>query len=58
MATYSLLSCSTPLGLWPSGVQDLGRTLMDHGLAQRLGAPVAGATFPFQGPKTLSYSKR
>ena len=46
MTTYSLLSCPTPLGLWPSGVQEMGRTLLDHGLAQRLGAPLTGTVQP------------
>jgi len=41
MPDYGIISCPTPLGLWPSGVQDLGRTLLEHGLGARLGAPVA-----------------
>jgi arginase len=40
MPDYSLISAPSPLGLWPSGVQDLGRTLLDHGLDERLSAPV------------------
>lgn len=40
--TYSIISCPTPLGLWPSGVQELGRTLLDHGISERLSAPVMG----------------
>lgn len=46
MPDYGIISCPTPLGLWPSGVQDLGRTLLEHGLGARLGAPVAGEIAP------------
>jgi arginase len=38
MPRYTIINCPTPLGLWPSGVQLLGRTLLTHGLDVRLGA--------------------
>lgn len=44
--SYSIISCPTPLGLWPSGVQELGRSLLDHGLSERLSAPVVGEVKP------------
>jgi arginase len=40
MLKYSIVSAPSALGLWPSGVQDLGRTLLDHGLDERLSAKV------------------
>ena len=43
---YSLIDVPSALGLWPSGVQDLGRVLLDHGLDARLGAPVAARLMP------------
>lgn len=38
MPRYTIINCPTPLGLWPSGVQLLGETLLAHGLHARLGA--------------------
>lgn len=44
--TYSILLAPSPLGLWPSGVQDLGRTLLAHGLDERLDAGVCATVEP------------
>lgn len=46
MPDYGIVSSPTALGLWPSGVQDLGRTLLEHGFGARLGAPLAGEVAP------------
>lgn len=46
MHPYGLILAPSPLGLWPSGVQELGRTLLDHGLAERLNARFAGTVQP------------
>jgi len=45
-AGFSIISAPSPLGLWPSGVQALGSALLDHGLDERLGAPVVGTFHP------------
>jgi hypothetical protein len=41
-----MISAPSPLGLWPGGVQDLGRRLLDNGLEERLPARVAAEVTP------------
>ncbi|MFN8831764.1 MAG: arginase family protein [Labrys sp. (in: a-proteobacteria)] len=41
-----IISAPSSLGLWPSGVQDLGRTLLGHGLGERLSAPLVREIVP------------
>ncbi len=44
--TYSIILAPSPLGLWPSGVQHLGHTLLEHGLGVRLDAAVSATVEP------------
>lgn len=46
MPTYTIVSAPSPLGLWPSGVQDLGRRLLNNGLEERLSARVVAEVRP------------
>lgn len=39
----AIIEAPTTLGLWPSGVQLLAATLLEHGLAERLGAGHGGS---------------
>lgn len=43
---YVVFEAPSPLGLWPSGVQNLASTLLEHGLAERIGATYAGRLKP------------
>lgn len=59
MPRYTIINCPTPLGLWPSGVQLLGQTLLTHGLHVRLGAKriidVLPATYIREKDQTTGY---
>ena len=46
MSDYTIISAPSPLGLWPSGVQDLGQALLSNGLEERLPARVAATVSP------------
>ena len=50
-AHYTIIPAPTTLGLWPSGVQLLASTLLEHGLAERLAARLGA------GPRTLPYNR-
>jgi arginase len=43
---YAVYSAPSILGLWPSGVQKLGETLLEHGFAERIGTSLAGTLVP------------
>jgi arginase len=46
MHRYAITEAPSVLGLWPSGVERLPRTLLEEGLAERLGARHAGVAEP------------
>jgi len=46
MEPFAIIQAPTPLGLRPTGVEELGRVLVDHGLAKKLDATIAGTIDP------------
>jgi arginase len=46
MRRYAIVDAPSVLGLWPSGVERLGETLLQQGLAQMLGGRSAGRVEP------------
>lgn len=46
MSRYTIISAPSALGLWPSGVQELGRRLLDNGIDERLSARVVAEVIP------------